>query len=38
MDGALKTRGIKYPNAETLLLFAPYQNIWLRAWHQGSQN
>ena len=32
MDNALKTRGIKYFNVETLMLFAlPYQNLWLRA-------
>jgi len=35
MDEDLKRRGIKYMNVETRLLFAhPYQNFWLRAWHQ----
>jgi len=33
MYGALKTRGIKYSNVETLLLFAPpFKKFWLRAW------
>jgi len=28
----IKTRGNKYFNAETWMLFFPYQNFWLRAW------
>jgi len=32
MDYALKTRAIINLNVETWLLFAPYQNFWLRAW------
>jgi len=31
MDDTLKTRGIEYLNEERWLLFAAYQNIWLRA-------
>jgi len=32
VDNASKTWGIIYLNVETPLLFAPYQNFWLRAW------
>jgi len=32
----VKTRGIKYLNVETWILFAPpYQNFWLRAWKRA---
>jgi len=31
MDDALETRGIKYINTETWLLFAPLSKFWLRA-------
>jgi len=32
MDDTSETRGIKYLNIETRLLFAPYQNFWLCVW------
>jgi len=30
MDDASNTRGIKYLNVDTWLLFPPYENFWLR--------
>ena len=33
----VKTRGVKYFNVETWILFAPYQNFWLRAWPQVNK-
>jgi len=37
MDDALKTRGNKYSNVETLLLFVQHQNFWPRAWMQSCE-